>query len=147
LLIKKHFAPYVYVKKHIIMIDAYIKISFILLMVMSVIGIVGFIPLLIIQYFIHKKILDPTYFNSKHYSEYELSIFRSFPLLLIKTLGYIKAIVFPKTMRRKFENNILIPRENPITYFLAWLTMIILIVGGIIILNTGISAIFHYSNI
>ena len=116
-------------------------------MAMSVIGIVGFIPLLLIQYFMHKKILDPVYFNSKHYSDYELSIFTSFPLLLVKTLGYIKAIVFPNTMRRKFENNILIPRENPITYLLAWLTMIILIVGGIIILNTGVSAIFHYSNI
>lgn len=129
------------------MIDTYIKISFILLMAMSVIGMVGFIPLLIIQYFIHKKILDPAYFNSKHYSEYELSIFRSFPLLLIKTLGYIKAIVFPNTMRRKFKNNILIPKENPITYLLAWLTMIILICGALIIINTGISAYFHYINI
>lgn len=129
------------------MIDTYIKLSFILLMVISVIGIVGLIPLLLIQYFIHKKVLDPIYFNSKHYSPYELSIFTSFPLLLIKTLGYIKAIVFPNTMRRKFKNNILIPKENPITYLLAWLTMIILICGALIIINTGISAYFHYINI
>jgi len=127
------------------MIDTYIKISFILLMVISVIGIVGLIPLLLIQHFIHKKILDPIYFNNKHYSPYELNIFTTFPLLLVKTLGYIKAIVFPNTMRRKFKKNILTPKTNPITYLLAWLTMIILICGALIIINTGISAYFHYN--
>ena len=128
------------------MIDTYIKISFILLMAISVIGIVGFIPLFLIQHFIHKKILDPVYFNNKHYSEYELSIFTTFPLLLIKTLGYIKAIVFPKLMRKKFKTNILNPKDNPMTYLLAWLTMLILIVGFLIFINTGISAYFHYTN-
>lgn len=114
-------------------------------MAISIVGIVGFLPLLIIQHFIHKKILDPLYFNAKHYSEYELSIFSSFPLFLIKTLGYIKAIVFPNSMRRKFKNNILNPKENPITYVLAWITMLILIIGFLILINTGISAFFHYT--
>lgn len=129
------------------MIEEYIKFSFLLFMGMSVVAIIGFIPLLLIQHFIHKKILDPIYFNSKHYSDYELSIFTSFPLLLVKTLGYIKAIVFPNTMRRKFENNILTPKENPITYILAWLTMIIIICGGLMLINTAVMAFFHYSNI
>jgi len=128
------------------MIDSYIKISFVFLMAISIIGIVGFIPLLVIQYFIHKKILDPVYFNNKHYSEYELSIFSSFPLFLIKTLGYIKAIVFPKLMRKKFKTNILNPKENPITYLLALITMLVLIVGFFILINTAISAYFHYAN-
>lgn len=115
-------------------------------MAMSIVGIVGFLPLLVIQHFIHKKILDPVYFNSKHYTEYELNIFSSFPLLFIKTLGYIKAIVFPDTMRKKFKTNVLKPTDNPITYFLAWLTMFILILGFLILINTAISAIFHYTN-
>lgn len=115
-------------------------------MSMSVIGLVGVLPLLLAQYFIHKKILDPTYFNSKYYSQYELTIFTSFPLLFVKTLGYIKAIIFPNRMRRKFKNNILKPKENPITYFLALLTIILLIAGAMIIVNTGISAIFYYNN-
>lgn len=114
-------------------------------MVISVIGIVGLIPLLLIQHFIHKKILDPIYFNNKYYSPYELNIFTTFPLLLVKTLGYIKAIVFPNTMRRKFKKNILTPKKHPITYLLAWITMIILICGALIIINTGISAYFHYN--
>lgn len=116
-------------------------------MAMSIIAIVGFIPLLLVQHFIHKKTLDPIYFNNEYYSDYELEIFTSFPLLLIKTLGYIKAIVFPKTMRRKFKNNILIPKENPITYLLAWITMLFLIIGGLIMINTGFMAYFHYTNI
>ena len=127
------------------MIDTYIKISFILLMAISIVGIVGFIPLLLVQHFIHKKILDPIYFNPKHYSEYELSIFSSFPLLLIKTLGYVKAIVFPNTMRKKFNSNILSPKDNFITYILALLTMLIIICGGLMLVNTAIMAYFHYT--
>lgn len=113
---------------------------------MSAAVIVGLIPLLFIQHFIYKKVLDHIYFNSKHYSAYELAIFDSFPLFLIKTIGYIKAIVFPKTMRRKFKNNILNPKEKPIIYLLALITMLIIIYCGIILINTGISAIFYYSN-
>ena len=126
--------------------ETYIKISFILLMAQSVIGIIGFIPLLLIQHFIHKKILDPIYFNSKHYSDYELSIFSTFPLLLLKTLGYINAIVFPGAMRRKFKTNILNPKDNPITHTLAWVTILILICGGIIIINTFIAGGLMYFN-
>lgn len=107
-------------------------------MAISAIAIVVFIPLLLIQHFIHKKIFDPTYFNSKHYSAYELQIFTSFPLLLIKTIGYIKAIVFPNTIRRKFKNNILNSKDRPIVYFLALLTMLILIFGSMVIINTGV---------
>ena len=128
-----------------IMLDSYMKISFILLMAISVISIVGLIPLLLVQHFLHKAKLDPRYFNSKHYSNYELEIFNSFPLLFIKTIGYIKAIVFPNTMRNKFKDNIINPSDEPLIFFLAWLTMIILIVCGLILINTAISAIFHYT--
>lgn len=112
---------------------------------MSVIGIVGLIPLLLIQHFLHKAKLDPIYFNSKHYSNYELEIFTSFPLLLVKTIGYIKAVVFPNTMRRKFNENIIKPRDEPLIFLLAWTTMIILILCGIILINTAISAFIHYT--
>jgi len=120
------------------MLDTYFKLSFILIMAMSAIAIVVFIPLLLIQHFIHKKIFDPIYFNSKHYSSYELQIFTSFPLFLVKTIGYIKAIVFPNTMRRKFKNNILNSKDRPIVYFLALLTILILIFGSLVIINTGV---------
>ena len=126
------------------MLDSYIQISFILLMTLVAIGLVGLIPLLLIQHFLHKTKLDPTYFNSKHYSNYELQIFTSFPLLLVKTIGYIKAIVFPYTMRNKFKENIINSRDEPVIFFLAWLTMILIIYCVIVLINTAISAFFHY---
>jgi len=114
-------------------------------MIISVIGIVGLIPLLLIQHFLHKAKLDPTYFNGNHFSKYELEIYTSFPLLLVKTIGYIKAVVFPETMRRKFKENIIKPKDEPLIFTLAWLTMIIIILSGIILINTAISAFFHYT--
>ncbi len=129
------------------MIDSYIRLSFILLMSISAIGIVVLIPLLYIQHLIHRKTLDPIYFNKKYYSDYELHIFKTFPLLLVKTLGYIKAITFPKAMRRKFKHNIIKPEDNILIATLAWLTILILIIGGLVLINTGISAIFHYNSI
>ncbi len=115
-------------------------------MAMSAIGVAGFLPLLIIQYFIYKKIFDPIYYNSKHYTAYELSIFNSFPLYFIKTIGYIKAIVFPGTMRRKFQKNILIPKDMPVIYTLACTTILILIFAAAVLINTGIVAVFIYVN-
>lgn len=99
------------------MLEAYMRLSFSLFAIMAASVVVGLIPLLFIQTFIYKKLFDPSYFNKNHYSDYELSIFNSFPLFLIKTLGYIKAITFPKTMRMKFEENILNAKEKPLIYF------------------------------
>ncbi len=128
------------------MLDTYLRISFILSMAMAINGIVGLIPLLLLQHFIFKKTLDPTYFNNKYYSNYEISIFDSFPLFLIKTIGYIKAIVFPGTMRRKFKENILNPKERPVIYLLALLTIIILFISGLIIINIGVmSAVLYFT--
>lgn len=126
------------------MLDSYIQLSFILLMIIVAIGLVGLIPLLLIQHFLHKRKLDPIYFNSKHYSNYELQIFASFPLLLVKTIGYIKAIVLPNTMRRKFKVNIINSKDEPVIFFLAWLTMMLIIFCAIVLLNTAVSAFFHY---
>ena len=128
------------------MLESYYQISFILIMAMSAIGIAGFLPLLFIQHLIYKKIFDPIYFNQNYYTAYELSIFNSFPLYLIKTIGYIKAIVFPGTMRRKFKNNILTPKDMPVIYALAWITILILIFAATVLINTGIVAIFIVIN-
>lgn len=102
------------------------------------------IPLLFIQHKLHKKIFDPVYFNSNYYSSYELSIFSTFPLMFIKTLGYIKAIVFPNKMRLKFETDILQASEHPVIYTLALTTILILFISALVILNTGIAGILIY---
>ncbi len=128
------------------MLDTYILISSILFLTTAGLQVVLFF-LLLLQHIIYKKILDPIYFNRNHYSEYELSIFDSFPLLLIKTLGYIKAIVFPNTMRRKFERNIIDQKKHRFIYFLAWTSMLIIIYGALILINTFIMGLlFYYYN-
>lgn len=128
------------------MLELYMRISFSLFAILSAAIIFGLIPLLFIQTFIYKKIFDPAYFNNNHYSDYELSIFNSFPLFLIKTLGYIKAITFPKTMRMKFKTNILNAQEKPVIYFLAWITMFIIIYSGVVLINLFVVGGFMYFN-
>ena len=128
------------------MLELYMRISFILFAILAAAVIFGLIPLLFIQTFIYKKIFDPIYFHHKHYSDYELSIFDSFPLFLIKTLGYIKAITFPKTMRMKFEKNILNNKDKPFVWFLAWLTMLIIIYGGVALTNLFVVGGLMYFN-
>ncbi len=128
------------------MIDAYFNISFILIMLMVGAIFVIFIPLLFVQHFLHKKLLDPVYFNSHYYSQYELEIFNTFPLMFIKTLGYIKAIALPSKMRRKFVEDILNRRDHPAIYSLAILTLLILLLCTLIIINTGIVGLFIYFN-
>ena len=128
------------------MLENYILISTILFLAMGA-SVVTLLPMLFIQHIIHKKILDPTYFNSKHYSSYELAIFDSFPLFFIKTIGYVKAIVFPGSMRRKFKEDILNSKEHPVIYLIALLTMLIIIFCGLVLINTGIMAVIYYTNI
>ena len=117
------------------MLETYMRLSFILMAIMSVSVIVGLIPLLIIQTFIYKKIFDSTYFNGNHFSINELAMFNSFPLYFIKTLAYVRAIVLPKTMSKRFKSKILKPKEKPLIYFLAWVTIFILIFGSVAIIN------------
>lgn len=129
-----------------IMIDKYIIISTVLFLGMGFAIFMALFPLLLVQHFIYKKILDPIYFNNKHFSLSELSIYNSFPLFLIKVITYIRAIAFPKTMLKRFKTKIIIPKENKTIYFLAWLSMLIIIYCGIVLINTLIMAILFYSN-
>jgi len=128
------------------MIDKYIIISTVLFLGMGGAIFIVLFPLLLVQHFIYKKTLDPTYFNNNYFSLHELAIYNSFPLFLIKTIAYIRAIVFPKTMQKIFESKIIIPKENKVIYFIAWASMLIIIYCGIVLINTVIMAILFYSN-
>ncbi|VAW55726.1 hypothetical protein MNBD_GAMMA07-2403 [hydrothermal vent metagenome] len=100
--------------------------------------------LLLIQYYIHKKILDPTYYNSNHFSAGELVIFSSgFIFYLYKTLAYVRAIALPKTMRIRFKENILTYKNHPFIYILACFTMLLIAYGGLVIINLIIFASFY----
>jgi len=128
------------------MLDNYIFISTILFIGMGVALFAVLFPLLLILHFIYKNKLDPLYFNEEHFSTYELSIYNSFPLLLIKVIAYIRAITLPGTMRKRFEQNILQPKENPATYVLSLISIFIIAYCALVLINTVIMGIFFYSN-
>jgi len=127
------------------MLDKYIMISTVLFLGMGAAIFIALFPLLLAQHIVYKKLLDPTYFNNNYFSLHELAIYNSFPLFLIKTIAYIRAIVFPKTMQKRFGTRIINPKEKKFIYFLAWLTMLIIIYCGLVLVNTTIMAIFHYT--
>ncbi len=127
------------------MLDSYIIISTYLFIGMGI-GIFGvFLPLLFILHFSFKNHLDAVYFNENHFSLYELSIFKSFPLTYIKIITYIRAIVLPNTMRKRFKENILIYREHPVIYILSFISIIILSYSALVLINTVVLAIVYYS--
>jgi len=104
--------------------------------------------LLLVQYYIHKKVLDPTYYNTNHFTAGELVIFSSgFFFYLYKTLAYVRAIALPKTMRIRFEENILAFKDHPVIYLLACFTMLLIAYGGLVIINLIIFfTIYEYYN-
>jgi len=128
------------------MFESYILISTVLFIGMGIALFAALFPLLLILHFIYKKKLDPLYFNEAHFSTYELSIFNSFPLLLIKVITYIRAIVLPGTMQNRFKNNILKPKENPVIYALSLISFLIIAYCGLVLINTVIMGIFFYTN-
>ncbi len=130
------------------MFENYMEASFILIMIASLVAILFLIPLTLIQYYMHKKILDPTYYNSDHFSEGELVVFTSGLIFyVVKTLVYIRAIALPKTMRIRFKKDILTYNEHPLVYLLACFTMLLIILGGLTVFNTIIAfSLWSYYN-
>jgi len=128
------------------MLESYILISTVLFIGMGIALFAALFPLLLILHFIYKKNLDPLYFNDTHFSAYELAIFKTFPLLLIKALTYVRAIVLPGTMQKRFKHNILQPKESPVTYALSLISILIIAYCALVLINTVIMGIFFYAN-
>jgi len=126
------------------MLDSYINFSTYLFIGMGIGIFCILIPLLFVLHFSFKKLLDSIYFNENHFSLYELSIYKSFPLVYIKVLAYTRAIVLPGTMRKRFKNNILIRKDHPVIYTLSFISIIILAYSTIALVNTFIFSIIYY---
>jgi len=129
------------------MLEFYMDIT-----VATVVALWGLAPtiiiLLLVQYYIHKKILDPTYYNADHFSVGELVILTTgFIFYIHKTLIYVRAIALPKTMRIRFKKDIMTFKDHPIVYLLACFTMLLIILGALSVINFFIAAGFwNYYN-
>ena len=126
------------------MLDSYINFSTYLFISMGIGIFCILIPLLFVLYFNFKKHLDPIYFNENHFSMYELLIYKSFPLSYIKVLTYIRAIVLPKTMRKRFKDNIFARKDHPVAYTLSFISIIILAYSTIVLVNTFVFSVMYY---
>jgi len=126
------------------MLDSYINFSTYLFIGMGIGIFCILIPLLFVLHFAFKKHLDSAYFNENHFSLYELSIYKSFPLVYIKVLAYIRAIVLPETMRKRFKDNILVKKDHPMIYSLSFISILILAYSTIVLVNTFIFSVIYY---
>jgi len=117
------------------MLESYMNITAII-----VVALWGLAPaiviLLLVQYYIHKKILDPTYYNTDHFSSGELVVLTTgFIFYIHKTLIYVRAIALPKTMRKRFKEDVLTYKEHPVIYLLACFTMLLIALGALSVIN------------
>ncbi len=129
-----------------LMHETYISLSTLLFIGMGIAIFAILFPLIVLLHFVFKRHLDPEFFNDNHFSLYELSIFKTFPLLYIKTITYIRAIILPTTMRGRFSKNIINPNKHPLIYSLSLLAIIIIAYCGLVLVNTVIMAVFFYAN-
>jgi len=97
--------------------------------------------LLHVLHLILPKKFDTIWFNQTHFTEAELAIYSSYPLSLVKTLGYSAAICLPFLMKKRFTN--LRPAEE-VSIFIKLLSYIFLLLVFLILLSglLAISAAF-----
>jgi len=104
----------------------------------------GLIVLIVVQSPRLRKKLDHLLFNSSNFNELELAAYNQFPLVMWKVLAYVRAIVFPKSMRRRFGDLDITSHVSTIDIFLAYLTIIIITLFILTFINAISSVIFLY---
>jgi len=125
-------------------VSDYTADAFYLLITGGPLILLGLIALIIIQSSRLKKRLDHLLFNSNHFNELELVAYNQFPLVMWKVLAYVRAIVFPKSMRKRFGDVDITSHVSTIDIFLAYLTIIIITLFILTFINAISSVILLY---
>lgn len=86
-------------------ISDYTADAFILLIFGGSVILFTFIVLIIIQNKTLSHKLDKLFFTSSYFNSFELAAYSHFPLFIWKVLAYIRAITFPKSMKKRFGEN------------------------------------------
>jgi len=100
--------------------------------------------LVVLQTWTLSRRLDKYLFNENYFTLEEMSIFSNFPLSLLKTLGYIRLITFPNSLRKRFGTATARGRINLFDMFLSHLTIALMIVNTFIIINLIIAGVVNY---
>lgn len=121
--------------KIIMGVDSYIRFSAIMAFYIGISGAFIAIIILSIQNFTLSRQLDKHILNKKYFNEYELNIYMSFPLSLIKIIAYQVGIVFPKIMEKRFHDFYIRNYINSIDFILSYICVIFLIVSPLTFMN------------
>ena len=121
--------------KIIMGVDSYIRFSAIMAFYIGISGAFIAIIILSIQNFTLSRQLDKHILNKKYFNEYELNIYMSFPLSLIKIIAYQVGIVFPKIMEKRFHDFYIRKYINSIDFILSYICVIFLIVSPLTFIN------------
>ena len=125
-------------------ISDYTADAFLFLITGGPIIIISLITLIIIQNIRLSKKLDSHLFNAKNFNELELAAYNQFPLVTWKVLAYVRAIVFPKTMIKRFGNFIVADHVSKLDLFIAYITVLVITLFIVTILNAITSFIILY---
>jgi len=125
-------------------ISDYTADAFLFLITGGPLILLGLILLIIVQSTRLNKKLDHLLFNPNHFNELELATYNQFPLIIWKVLAYVRAIVFPKTMSKRFGDIIVPNHVSTLDKLLAYLTIIIIALFIVTLLNAVTSVILLY---
>jgi len=124
--------------------SSYTADAFLLLMTAGPLMLLALIVLIAIQSYRFKRKLDHLLFNSNHFNDRELATYNEFPSVIWKVLAYVRAIVFPKTMIKRFGDLFVPDHVSTLDKFLANLTIFISTFFIIILINAIGSVILQY---
>jgi len=125
-------------------LDEYATISGFFFIIYGTYLFVLMVALLLLQLWTLSCRLDKYLFNENYFTPQEMIMFSSFPLSLLKTLGYIRLITFPNSLRKRFGNASARDKISVFDLFLSHLTIAILAVSAILILNVLIAGVSVY---
>ena len=100
--------------------------------------------ILIVYSYRLSNILDPYAFNSVCFNDYELNIYNSFPLKIIKTIAYQAGVVFPNIMKKRFKDINLRDKVNIFDIFMSYISVLLIILSPLSFIHLII--VFFISN-
>lgn len=95
-------------------------------------GLPVFVIIALIVHFRFPAAIERELFNERHFTRYELETFSSFPMSVLKTLAFIRGVVAPSTIRKRFGNYDFRAQISTTFYILCVTYIVLLFVGAVL---------------
>ena len=116
-------------------IESYLQFSGFLALYIGISGALISLIILLLQNFTLSHQLDKFILNKDYFNDYELNIYTSFPLSIIKVIAYQAGIVFPGIMKKRFNQFEIRKHTDPINIMLSYICIFFLILSPITFVN------------